>query len=296
MFFTREPLINLISLASLIGVVLCFVIFFRKDIAGEREKRWWFFSLATVIASEFVYNQQLITGRTVWPQHFVQYTTLLSMAIMAVFLHNIIRPRAKNLWCVAVALLLVISALFGWRTLGAVQNTMPKYTELQSFSGVFDYLNANAPKDCVVYVSSDYGNEINRFIAGFTSCNVYYSYYIYNGVPAERIMHNYLVNLRLRGIKLQDLKEHFYENPFFTTSYFFRDWNDMLCNNMSGCGDKWLRKIADKKEIDQWFASVEKDVEQKYTEQQPQVNEKHFPFLSLRGKFGRFAVYAVVKP
>lgn len=314
MFFTHEPLINLISLASLIGIVFGFIFYYRKDMANETEKRWWFFSLATLTACELVYNQQVITGRTVWPQHFVQYTTPLSMAILAIFLHNILRRHAKRLWITATATLFIVSALFSWRMIGAVvPYTMSQYTELQSFSGVFDYFNINAPKDCVVYVSSDYDNEINRFIPGFTSCNVYHSFHIYNGVPAERIMHNYLVNLRLRGIALNEVEKHFYDNRPWSQAYFFRDWNDMFC-----CDDKWLAKIGSKSEIDQWFSDTEKEVEKQYTEylkgdlytelaqyrldyfvvdttKQPQVNEKNFPFLSFRGKFDQFAVYAVIK-
>ncbi len=312
MFFTHMPLINLISLISLIGVILCFILYFRKDTALEPEKRWWFFSLAVIVACELVYNQQIITGRTVYPQHFVQYTTPLCMAIGVVFLHNIIRPRLKNLWRVVVIFILIISVLFGWRTLGSVQATIPKYTELQSFSGVFDYLNANASKDCVVYVSSDYNNEINRFINALTSCNVYHSFYVYSGVPAERIMHNFLVDLRLRGIKPEDLDKYLNENSLYVRGYFFRDWRDMFGE------EKWLRTIGDWEETKIWLASVDKDIEKRYieylkgnlyseltryrldyfvvdTEKQPQVNDKNFPFLSLRGKFGQFVVYAIIK-
>lgn len=315
MLFTHEPLLNLISLAALSVVIICFVVFFRKDTTGELEKRWWFFSLATVIACEFVYNQQIITGVVVWPQHFTQYTKILVMAIMVVFLHNIFRSRVKNMWRATMAVLFITVALFGWRGFeAAAQNTLPKYTDLQSFSGVFEYLNANAPKDCVVYVSSDYRNVINRFIPALTRCNVYHSYYIYSGVPVERIMHNFLVDLRLRDIKPKDIEKYFEGNRWWIQAYFFRDWNDMFC-----CRDTWLGKIGDKSEIDQWYLSVEKDVEQRYaeylkgdlyteltkyrldyfvvdTEKQPQVNDKRYPFLSFKGQFGHFAVYAVVKP
>ncbi len=317
MFLTNEPLINMISLASLLGAIFCFVVFYRKDTVGEADKRWWFLILSVLSACELVYNQQIITGRTVWPQHFVQYTTPLSMSVLIVLLHNILRANYSNLWRISVFIILFGAVLFGWRGFEAAsQNTIPKYTELQSFAGVFDYFNTHATKDCVVYVSSDYANEINRFIPGFTGCNVYYSFYIYSGVPPERIMHNYLVNLRLRGVKLKDVREHFLggENIFYTKSYFFRDWNDLFC-----CQDKWLAKIGDEDEINQWLNIKEKEVEEKYAgylrgdlysqltryrldyfvvdvTRQPQVNEKNFPFLSFLGKFDRFMIYEVVGP
>lgn len=314
MYLTHEPMLNVISLATLGVVALCLVIFFGKSDLGEREKRWWFLALATAAASVFVYYQQVITGRTVAPQHFVQYTKPLAMAIGIVLLHNIVRERAKNLWRVAIAAIFIVVAISGWRILSAVRYSLPQYANLQSFSGVFDYLNKNAPRDCVVYVSSDYGNEINRFIPAFTGCNVYHSYYIYNGVPADRITHNYLVNLRLRDVKLNNVEKHFKDSDIWARAYFFRDYGDMFC-----CGDRWLKKIGDGDAIARWFALVEKDVEKKYseylkgnlysqltryrldyfvvdTEKQPQVDEKRYPFLSLKGMFGRFAVYAMMKP
>jgi len=318
MFFTHVPLINLVSLAALVVVVLCFILFFKKDTASELEKRWWFLSLAIVIACELVFNQQIITGITIWPQHFTQYTKILVMAIVVVFLHNIIRSWSKNLWRAITVILFIIIVLFGWRGFqAAAQNTLPKYTELQSFAGVFDYLNTYASKDCVVYVSPACPSEINRFIPALTSCNDYHSFYIYSGVPDDRVMYNYLINLKLRGIKLTGVKNHFFseDNIYFVTkSYFFRDWNDIFC-----CRDAWLTKIGNKKEIDQWYISLEKDIEKKYTEflkgdlytqltkyrvdyfvvdtqQQPQVNSKNFSFLSLKGQFNQFAIYSVIKP
>ncbi len=314
MFLTHVPTLNMISIITLAAVLLFLAVYFRQDKAGEEEKRWWWFSLATVLASVIVYSQQIITGRTVSPQHFVQFTTPLNIAVAVVFLHNIMRFRVKILWWVMISLIFIISAISGWRLLSAVPSVIPQYADLQSFAGVINYLNANAPPDCVVYVSSDYGNEINRFIPGLTSCNVYHSFYIYNGVPADRVMHNFLVNLRLRGIAPAAVDKHLDANRFWAQAYFFRDWNDMFC-----CRDKWLAKIGNKKEIDQWFVSVKKDIERQYVEdlsqdlydeliryrldyfvvdvtKQPQINKKNFPFLAFRGLFGRFAVYAMIKP
>lgn len=314
MYLTNEPVINLMALLALFVVTVSFALFFRKDTTSEQEKRWWFFSLATALAAVAVYVQQSVTGKTIAPQHFVYYTKPLAMVMGVVFLHNILRSRVRYIWYGATVLIFCISLFFSWRFVSAVRFSIPLYTDLQSFSGVFDYLNAHAEKDCVVYVGSDYENSINRFIPAFTGCNNYYSFYIYNGVPAERVMHNFLVNLRLRGVKPKEVEAHVNANRRFVQGYFFRNWGDMFC-----CGDRWLKQVGDKNEIDRWFASVGKDVEGRYreylksnlyeqliryrldyfvvdVEKQPQINEKNYPFLLPQEKFGRFLVYAMMKP
>lgn len=317
LFFTHELLVNLISLATLAGVVLCFVLFFRRDASGEPQKRWWFVLLAIAVASMLVYCQQIFTGMTVWPQHYAQYTKIMSLVIVAILLHNILRPRAVRVWRLLTAILIVLALLLGWRSfVAASSNTISKYADLQSFSGVMQYLSANAPDDCVVYVSPAYPSELNRFIPGLTGCNVYHTFYIYSGIPSERIMHNYLVNLRLRGVAMKDVREHVLgeENIYFVTkSYFFRDWNDIFC-----CRDRWLASIGDKREIDRWYDALEKDIEVRYAEYlkgdfyaqltkyridymvvdttlQPEINDKRHPFLSFKGRFDRFAVYSVIR-
>ncbi len=318
LFFTREPLVNLIALATLIGAVLCFAIFFRRDTSSEPQRRWWIVLLAVAVASVLVYCQQIVTGMTVWPQHYSQYTKIMSLVVGAVLLHNILRSRAVRVWQCSTATLIVLALLLGWRSfIAASSNTIPKYADQQSFSGVMRYLNTHAPKDCVVYVSPAYPSEINRFIPALTGCNGYHTFYIYSGIPDERIMHNYLVSLRLQGVGLRDVREHVLgdRNIYFVTkSYFFRDWNDIFC-----CRDRWLGSIGDKREIDEWYNALEKDIEIRYAEYlkgdlyaqltryridyivvdttlQPQVNDKRYPSLSFSGEFGRFKIYTVVKP
>ena len=199
LFFTREPLVNLIALATLIGAVLCFAIFFRRDTSSEPQRRWWIVLLAVAVASVLVYCQQIVTGMTVWPQHYSQYTKIMSLVVGAVLLHNILRSRAVRVWQCSTATLIVLALLLGWRSfIAASSNTIPKYADQQSFSGVMRYLNTHAPKDCVVYVSPAYPSEINRFIPALTGCNGYHTFYIYSGIPDERIMPNYLVSLRLQ--------------------------------------------------------------------------------------------------
>lgn len=315
LFFTHEPLINMVALVTFLGAVFCYIFFFKKETGDEIQKRWWFFSFAVIGASGLIYNQQVITGLAVWPQHYAHYTKVLCLAISVVFLHNLVRFRAQKLWRAILIGLLAISLLLGWRVFEAVsRNAIEKHRELQTFSGVFEYLNANAPKDCVVYVLPAYPSEINRFIPGFTQCNVYHTFYIYSGIPSARVMHNYLLSLRLHDIKSSQIREHVLgeENIYFVTkSYFFRDWNDIFC-----CRDAWLKKIGDKAEIDRWYNSLEADIELRYSAflkediyaaltryridyfvveigNGPQVNESRYPFLSLRGVFGNFAVYAV---
>ncbi len=264
MFATHASLINYISFATLSGALLVFLFSVLKG--WDWRGRWWLIVLSVGGTMVLVYNQQIITGRAIWPQHFVQYTTPLSMALLVTLIHNILRERSLILWRLFISCIIIIALFFGWRGFqSATYATVPKYMELQSFSGVISYLQQYAKLDCVVYAFPAYPNELSRFIPALTGCNNYHSFYIYSGIPRERILHNYLVNLRFRNLLPKDVRRHFYSEPFFSTSYFFRDWNDMLCNNLSGCGDRWQEKFADTAGIDRWFDATEREIEEAYS-------------------------------
>ncbi len=318
MLLTHTPLINLISLATLSGVILGWIVS-RHVRPRDNHEPWWDIVLAVAVGSFAIYNQQILTGRAIWPQHFVQYTSPLSMVLVVVLLHNILRDYSPRIWRTCSIILILIAALFGWRGFqSASVAVIPKFTELQRFAGVIQFLRTHAEKDCVVYVAPAYPSEINRFIPALTSCNDYHSFYIYNGIPGERVLHNYLVNLRFRGISVQNVKSHFYADPFLTTSYFFRDWNDILCNNLTGCFDKWQMKFSKRDEIDRWFAATEHEVESAYTVFSAndfyselmkyrldyvvvdtttplEIQERKYSFLKPMGIIDGFAIYAVMQ-
>lgn len=312
LFYTHEPLLNLISIATLLFIIVCFLFFYKKD-TYSKDKSWWLFGSVIVASCVLVYNQQIITGRAVWPQHFVQYTIPLCILIGTVYLHNIFRFRAKFLLATAIVLMLILSAVSAYRIINSANYTLPNYLELQSFSGVIDYLNQNAGKDCVVYVVSKYDSDINRFIPGLTSCNVYHSFNIYGGVPEDRVMHNLIVDLRIKGIKKQDINEHFSDNFVYMRKYFFRDWNDLYY-----LPDKWLKRVGDKEEIDHYFDTMESKIEDEYAqsltnslysdlskyrldyfvvdkELQPEFSKNKYPFLLLEKDLGRYVIYRFVK-
>jgi hypothetical protein len=314
MFLTHVPTLNIISVAVLLVVTALFTFLYVKSHRIEKEdETWWVFVFAISLSCVIAYIQQIVTGITVWPQHFSQYTVILALVVFIILLQNFIGPRWHKLRIVGITFFIIISSVFALRMLLSIPSTILQFADQQSFAPVFEWLNNNAEKDCVVYVSSDYGNEINRFIPAFTSCNVYHSFYNYNGVPPERIMDNFIVNLRLRGIKTAEISRHWDENWFWVHAYFFRDWGDMFC-----CSDRWLVKIKNPEEIAGYFDSVEKDVEEKYsqslktdlktelakykidyfvvdTEKQPQVNEKNFTFLKPEKRYGRFMIYSFNK-
>jgi hypothetical protein len=313
MILTHVPLLNAVSYIVLGLVILLSLIFFKRDVSPHTKKRWWFFVAALAVACVGAYSQQIITGRAIWPQHFVQYTKPLGVLVLAVLIHNVFRYRIRIFWQLSVLGMLVIPIFLGWRILDGVGYTIAQYRITQSYAGVIQYLNSQAPKDCVVYVSSDpFDQMLNRFIPALTQCNDYHTYYLYNGVPNDRILHNYLVELRFNNLKTKDVAQYYNAQRFYTTSYFFRDWRDMLCCE----NDRWLAQVSDKAEIDRWFIDTEKTVEQAYTQflkkdfyteltkyrldyvvvdtsKQPFVNDKNFSFLKLKGVFGQYKVYSV---
>ncbi len=313
MFYTHVPTVNMFSILILVIFAICFFVFSRKNgsTAISEIDKWWWFALSIVLVCIIVYIQQSLTGVAVWPQHFAQYTVPLGMLVIVILLENAVRPKWLWLWKVGIAAILFVSIVLGLRSIAMVAGTIPQFADQQTFVPVIDWLNKNAPRSCVVYVASDYGNEINRFIPGFTSCDVYHSYYNYSGVPMDRVMHNFLVNLRLRGVKPADVAKHFKDNWFWTDAEFFRDYGDMFC-----CADPWLAKIKSPAEITAYFDGVEKDIEKQYdiylkqdlsselnkyqldyfvvdTEKMPQVNPKNFGFLVPKAALGRFDIYSM---
>ncbi|MFA6459147.1 MAG: hypothetical protein WCV79_01990 [Candidatus Paceibacterota bacterium] len=314
MFYTHMPTVNIVSTLVFVIVAVCYFYFISKDKTEENGKQglvWWYL-WAIVLSCLIVYCQQIITGIAVWPQHFAQYTVPLGMLVMIILLENVLRPRWRWLWVAGITGMLFVSITIGVRSVLTASGTMIAHRDQQTFVPVFDWLNNNAGKDCTVYVSSEYGNEINRFVAAFTHCDVYHSYYNYNGVPMERIMHNYLVNLRLRGVTDKDLENHIDESEFWMRAYFFRDWGDMFC-----CADPWLQKIKNQEEVDGYFDRVKEEIKTSYkeflkgniyehitkyrvdyfvvdTEKQPNVNSKIFNFLKEEARFGRFVIYSVI--
>ena len=227
MFFTHAPIFNKVVLAGLI----LFLPFFIKEWYSHYKvkqvlENWWWFCLALLGASAWALNQQIITGRTVWPYHFVQYTVALTMVATLVFVFNYLKPKFPKTWLFFISSTSVTIVGYGIAIAFTYQHQMTDFKELQRYQPLFTWVNSNAPKDCVILPTPSAYKTIT-LITALTHCNTYISGQVFI-IPQERMMHNFLVSLRLQNIKPEEVRIYLENNPRLVSSNFFPDWNQMF--------------------------------------------------------------------
>lgn len=216
LFLTHYPLWNKLLLVTLffflVTVAIDFFLKKRKGIAFRFEL-WHWFCLALLLGGLWVYLQQIVTGRTVWPYHFVQYTIPLSIVVVMAVLEQIIRQYSRYLYLILISIIIISSVTLGIYTQVSVYVKFhPYHAELQRYGALFASLNAQKG-DCVV-LQTDLEEYMgfDHLIPAFTHCDLYDSSSVYSLLPEERILHNYLVRLYFRGVH-PDTIEDFLQRP-----------------------------------------------------------------------------------
>lgn len=230
LFLTHYPLFNKLLIAALIFYAILFLFFREKFKQGLNLSGWHWFSLALVFGGLLAYNQQILTGRTIWPYHFVQYTIPLAMVIFMTLLYNIIREKNKYVWKVFVSVIAVSSLSLGAYTqLNALNKSYSRYIPLQRYASLFDWLNSQK-NGCVVLEIGE-GKEFDNFdnyIPAFTHCDLYDSKWVFSLMPEERIYHNYFTRLFLNGITPENIEEYIARNPGEVGSRLFTNFKELF--------------------------------------------------------------------
>lgn len=239
LFYTRYPLLNKLMLATAILylIAVLFAIFRNSDPALALKVRitgflsdWHWFCLAFILGSLWAYSQQIITGQTVWPYHFVQYSIPLAIVVAMVVLHNIVKKESVWFWRVAVFVVMTASLSYGlYIQTGAYSKAFAYHEHRQSYATLFDFLNGMG-KDCVVFVREDgpESYDLNVLIPAFTHCNRYSSTEIFSLMPDERPYDNYLATLRLKGVSSAGIEEYLRLNKGEATGYLFSNWQGLF--------------------------------------------------------------------
>lgn len=232
LFLTHYPLLNKFLLATFAFFFLLLLIDFvkkRKNGIVFQWERWHLFSLSFLLGGLLVYSQQVLTGRTVWPYHFVQYTIPLAMVVVMTTLFYM-RKNIGYLWHASIGCAVLASLLYSITVQTTVyQNSSPYYKELQSRAPLFDWLNKKE-RDCVVLVveprpSGRYGLE--GLIPAFTHCNTYNSTWVYSLMPDERIAFNYLVHLFFQGVTPLTRDAYLKSYPQEPQGRLFSNWKGL---------------------------------------------------------------------
>lgn len=248
MFYAHEPMINKVLLMiSLIFLLLTLYKLWKKENIKSAENNWWWFCLAIILGSWLAYNQQIVTGRTIWPYHFVQYTIPFSIVIGMIILGNFLRIKFFKTWVAVVAIILLAITAYNARSFIDYPKRFESSRREQVYSGAISWLNKNVAKDCVVLVVDDPGDSVGLEITALTHCDVYLSNWVFEGAPAERVYHNYLVLLRLAGVRDDQVKDYLLKNKEDIRGYFFENWKQLFSLTTD---DGWLYAKIDQISLD----------------------------------------------
>lgn len=233
LFLTHYPLLNKLLLA----VLLFFVFALAFDFIRKRTKGiaftfepWHLFCSALFLGGLWAFSEQVITGRTVWPYHFVQYTIPFSMVVGMTALYRIVREYTRFLFVSAVSVAALASLIFGiYVQKSAYTHAHPYYAKLQEYAPLLDWLNTQE-KDCVVFVNEDSSEmtHLNMLIPAFTPCNRYSSSELYSLIPEERGRDSYLATLRLKGVLANGIGEYLRANRSEAVGYLYSNWQGVF--------------------------------------------------------------------
>ncbi|HRY52921.1 MAG TPA: hypothetical protein P5089_03750 [Candidatus Portnoybacteria bacterium] len=242
LFLTHYPLLNKLMLA----VLVVYVFFVGLPIVGrlrlvggwkeslvlglKKIADWQWICLAFIIGSLVSYSQQIITGRTIWPYHFVQYTIPLAIVVLMVLFCNVIGASWPKIWRLGMFVLVGVFLIWGsFNQINVYGRYYDYYKGMQSYQPAFDWLNKQE-KDCVVLVGNDFksGYPLFGLIPAFTHCNVYDSSSVALLMPQERIYHNYLTHLRLQGVNGESIEEYLKNDNGEYRGYLFSNWKGLF--------------------------------------------------------------------
>ncbi|MDP2709102.1 MAG: hypothetical protein Q8O93_03590 [bacterium] len=239
LFYTHYPLLNKVLMAALAFYLLIVIILFIKRNTlflwneklmsiglKNRLQDWFVFSAVLLLGGFWALNQQVVTGRTVWPFHFVQYTIPLSIIAVIVLFYNLLISKWPGI-CRAMAISVIIISL-SWGIFSQVKIYRiyyDYYAGMQAYGPLFDWLNSQ-PKDNVVFVLDESNNfyNLNGLVPAFTHSNVYSSTWAYNIIDPNRIYDSFLSWLRLKGVEANQIDEYLKQNPGDAVAYLFSNW------------------------------------------------------------------------
>lgn len=237
MFVTHEPVVNMMLLATTLFVAGSFLFAWRTDIWKENRAAWGFIA-ALLLGSWAAFNQQIITGRSVWHYHFVQYVIPLCMISVLAVSYLVWREYILRVWRGAMILFCSVTVVYAVYVVFSVSNRLDEFQAEQRYAEVFEYLEKAQP-ECVVMVLGE-REKLERLIPAYTDCNVYSTSSIFFGVSEERVLHNFLISLRFENVASEDVRDYLLQHEESVRVYFFSDWKQLF-----GSGhDAWfLEKI-----------------------------------------------------
>ena len=226
-FYGRELFLNkFLILALLIFAAVSLFVFYAQKKNKENlfffKEKWWLVCLAIITCGFIALNQQLLTGQTVWPYHFVQYTIPLGITALFATLYNFsfYSYGFRRAWMSIIFIAITAPLSFGSYTQSmAYKNNFENYKEKQKYAEVFEWINSNTKEDCVILTSERL--FLTKALTIYTKCDTYLSDFASFVIPTERLWHNYLVYLRIIGIGAEEIDKYVEEKNEDILTYLY---------------------------------------------------------------------------
>lgn len=230
LFYTHYPLLNKFVFFT-IGIYVIFALYTflsRKHCEAECEYSMssYNFGLALALGVLFAFSQQILTGVTIWPDHFVQYAIPLNMVALLTLFYNKVGTHFPKMWRNTVTILMILTFVYGvWSQVVVYRNLYPFAHELQNSAPLFTWLNGEHP-ECVVLTLEEEPAKwnLNGLVPAFTHCNIYVDNGISILMPFERIYHGYLMSLRLSGVTPSTISSYMAGHEGELRAYLFSNW------------------------------------------------------------------------
>ena len=200
-----------------------------------REK--YLFVLLLLVSGLIVSNQQILTGKVIFQQHFHFYTNipvfLLAISLLVAELCMYL-PRVWRIVCVAGALALLVGASLGVQ-IASYRAHEAEALRNQALAPIWAYLQKEAPRDSVVLSNAYLSTRLTIQTQGFSYATGGYD--VTYAVPKERLLHDYFSMLALRGVTKDSIRSYIYQknnrDEIGGTLFIGTYWRD-LCGS-SGC-------------------------------------------------------------
>ena len=239
----HTPIINKFLLAASLIFVICAAFEFYRKRSLRHFALWWWFCALLLLSCWFAFNEQVITGMTVWLYLFVQYTTPLSVVVFLVLRHTYFSALFPRAWNLALGVAVAASLSVGVASAQSYKYLLDDFLLRQSYMPVFSWLNNNTPVDCVVLVDEAREN-LAMLIPAFTHCNTYVNTYTFFNIPEERVLHNFLVLLRLKGIAPQNTRAYLASHPGEVNGYLYNSIDQSLFSGINAETEQHIDEIV----------------------------------------------------
>ena len=200
--------------------------------------RKYVFVLLLLLTGVVVSNQQVLTGKMVFQQHFHFYTNIPVLLLAMSFLFMELAVLLPRSWRVASVGAIVV--VLAWFIIGvqvsSYKSNSTKSAREQALAPLFAYLREYAPAQSVIYTDPYLSTRLTIYTQDFSySAGGYDVTFV--GVPRERIVHDYFAMLQLRGVTAKAVRSYVYQkdnrNEVGGAIYVGTYWRD-LCGSY-GC-------------------------------------------------------------